>query len=255
VDLGLKGKTALVVGAGRGIGRAIALALASEGVSLGAWARSGPELESLAQAMGPNAQVHVQTCDVTQAAEVESRFAELERTLGRIEIVVYCVAALFEPKKLQFVDSQEAELYLRTDLGAAIQVFRRALPGMMEARFGRLVALGSLAARAGVPGGTLYAAAKAGLEGLVRGIAVDYARRGITANVVAPGFVETERLAKRLLGSDAARKELEDRTAARRLVRAEEVADAVTFLCSPRAGAITGIVLEVTAGAHLVGAF
>ena len=128
---------------------------------------------------------------------------------------------------------------------------RRALPGMVDARFGRVVALGSLAAHTGMPGGTLYAAAKAGLEGLVRGIALDYGRRGVTANAVSIGFTATERLEARLAGDPAARQRLDAATARKSVLEVDEVAAAVVFLCSARASGITGAVLPVTAGAHL----
>jgi 3-oxoacyl-[acyl-carrier protein] reductase len=122
---------------------------------------------------------------------------------------------------------------------------------MLEARRGRIVAVGSLAARTGIPGAPLYAASKAALEGLCRGLAVDYTRRGITANVVAAGFTDTERLAARLGDDGAARDRLVRATAARRLLGADEVADVVAFLCSRRAAGVTGAVIDVTAGAHL----
>jgi NAD(P)-dependent dehydrogenase (short-subunit alcohol dehydrogenase family) len=122
---------------------------------------------------------------------------------------------------------------------------------MMEARFGRIVALGSLAARTGVPGGTVYAAAKAGLEGLMRGLAVDYSRRGITSNAVAMGFCDTERLQARMKGDAAWREKLERATATRVLSTPAEIADVVSFLVSKRASAITGAVIDATAGAHL----
>ena len=114
-----------------------------------------------------------------------------------------------------------------------------------------VVGVGSLAARTGVAGGALYAAAKAGLEGLMRGLAVDYGRRGITANVVAPSLARTERLVARIAGDPDHEQKLERATASRRIPEPREIADVVTFLCSERAGAITGAVVDATAGAHL----
>jgi NAD(P)-dependent dehydrogenase (short-subunit alcohol dehydrogenase family) len=122
---------------------------------------------------------------------------------------------------------------------------------MVEARFGRIVGLGSVAARTGVSGGALYAAGKAALEGLLRGIALDYSRRGVTANVVSIAFADTERLQGRVASDPAARERIERATATRRIPTPEEIADVVAFLCSPRASAITGAVVDATAGGHL----
>ena len=137
------------------------------------------------------------------------------------------------------------------DLTSAIALCTRVLPAMMDARFGRIVALGSLGARFGIAGATLYAATKAALEGLCRGIALDYSRRGITANTLSISFVETERLAVRSAQDPEARARLQRATATRALLTPAQVADVATFLCSPRAAAITGSVIDVTAGAHL----
>ena len=145
----------------------------------------------------------------------------------------------------------EIRAHLAVDLDAAVALSQAVLGDMMLAGYGRLVAVGSLAARTGVAGGVAYATAKAGLEGLMRGIALDYGRRGITANVVAVSFAETERLTGRIAGDAAHRERLERATALRRLPTPDEIADPIVFLCSPRAAAITGAVLDATAGAHL----
>jgi NAD(P)-dependent dehydrogenase (short-subunit alcohol dehydrogenase family) len=122
---------------------------------------------------------------------------------------------------------------------------------MMQARFGRIVATGSVAARTGISGGTMYTTTKAALEGLVRGIALDDSRRGITANVVAIGFADTERLATRTAGDEAARERLVRATATRAIPSADDIAHVIAFLCSAKASAITGSVVDATAGVHL----
>jgi 3-oxoacyl-[acyl-carrier protein] reductase len=107
----------------------------------------------------------------------------------------------------------------------------------------------------GIPGAAAYATSKAALEGLARGIALDYSQRGITANVLALGFVETERLAARLAGSPGAREKLVAGTATKRIIAPEEVAATTAFLCSEHARSITGAVIELDAGAHLATGF
>jgi NAD(P)-dependent dehydrogenase (short-subunit alcohol dehydrogenase family) len=132
-----------------------------------------------------------------------------------------------------------------------MSICRRLLPGMLRNRQGRVVALGSMAAWAGMPGGTEYTTGKAGLEGFIRGLALEYSSQGVNANVVSLGFVETERLGKRLGSDPEARERLVKATARKSLISPEEVANVVAFLCSSKASAITGAVIDVTAGAHL----
>ena len=252
MELGIRGRVALVAGGGRGIGRAVAVALAEEGADVAPLARTGREVDACAsdvRALGRRAcPIAV---DVTRRDALAEAFAQVTRELGAPTLLVLAVAAVYEPKKLQFVDQHEADALLSADVTSAVDLCRLALPGMMEARFGRIVAIGSVAARGGVAGGALYSASKAALEGLTRGIAVDYSRRGITANVVSVSFADTERLASRLGGDVEARARLERSTASRHIPTPAEIADVVTFLCSPRASSITGAVIDATAGGHL----
>jgi NAD(P)-dependent dehydrogenase (short-subunit alcohol dehydrogenase family) len=254
MDLGLDGKVALVAGGGRGIGRAVARALAREGAHVAVAARGQDDLDkAAAEVRAAGRKAATVAVDLGTAGAADQALAAT-RTLGPPTLLVLCAAVLYEPKKLHHVSDAEIATALSVDVGAALALCRAFLPDMMLARFGRIVAVGSLAARTGIAGATLYGAAKAALEGLVRGLAVDYTRRGITANVVAAGFTETERLQQRL-GDETvaatARERLTRATATRRLLAPEEVADVVTFLCSPRAGGITGAVVDVTGGAHL----
>lgn len=247
MDLGIGGRVALVAGASQGIGRAIARSLAAEGAKLALFARTPDKLEEAAKEVNGLA-VPV---DLADRAATKKALERVKSELGAPAIFVHAAAAVYEPKKLQYTDDDEVDRFLETDLRSAIEICKAVLPDMMQSRWGRVVMLSSLAARNGVSGATLYGVAKAGLEGLVRGIALDDSRRGITANAVALGFVDTERLAMRVSTDPQARERLTKATATKRLPTPAEVADVVTFLCSPRANAITGAVIDVTAGAHL----
>jgi len=252
MNLELTNKVALVVGASRGVGRAVALSLAREGCDVAVLARTKEPLEAAAaeiRALGRKASAQV--CDVADSKSLAVALDAVRGELGAPTIVVLSVAALWAPKKLHLHEPAEARALLDTDLWSAVEICRQTLPDMMTARFGRIVALSSIAARTGISGGALYAAAKAGLEGLVRGLAVDYSRRGVSAVAVALGFVDTERFKGRTGGDEAWRRKLEDATATRKIPSVDEVADFITVLCSPKSAALTGSVIELSAGAQL----
>jgi NAD(P)-dependent dehydrogenase (short-subunit alcohol dehydrogenase family) len=252
MDLGIADKVALVVGGGRGIGRAVALTLAREGAHVAVLSRTPAELEETARAISALGRKSLAcAADATDAKAVDAALASVRRALGPPTLLILGAAALYRPQKLQHLEDDEAARFLAVDVQSAVSLCKRVLPDMLEAGFGRIVGLGSVAARTGVAGGTLYAAGKAALEGLLRGIALDYSRRGITANVCAIAFAETERLAGRIAGDPAHREKLERATATRAIPSAADIAEVVAFLCSARAGAITGAVIDATAGAHL----
>lgn len=252
MDLGLTGKTALVVGGGRGIGRATVRLLAQEGAHVAVFSRTATEVEAAAlEVRASGRKAFAASVDVLDRPKFHAAFDAARDALGAPSVLVWCVAPFWKPTRLQHLPDEELDQLLATDLSAALVACRRALDGMLEAQFGRLVLVGSLVSQVGIAGGTAYAAAKAGLEGAVRALSVDYARRGITANVVSPGFTASERLEQRLAGDPEQREKLVRHTTRRALVTPAEVAEAIVFLCSTRAAAITGTVLEVTAGAHL----
>lgn len=252
MDLGISGRVALVAGASQGIGRAVALGLAREGADVAVLARSEDKLEKVAgeiRALGRRAlPIPV---DVTDRPALAAAVERVSSELGAPTVLALVAAAVYEAKKLQFHDQAEADRLLATDFVSAVDLCRAVLPGMMQARHGRIVAVSSVAAGTGVPGGALYGAGKAALEGLMRGIALDDSRRGITANAVRVGFADTERLAMRTAGHTEARERLARHSSVRRLLTPEEVADVVVFLCSDRASAVTGAVVDATGGAHL----
>jgi NAD(P)-dependent dehydrogenase (short-subunit alcohol dehydrogenase family) len=252
----LSGRVALVVGASRGIGRAVAEALAREGADVVAVARDEGRLVDLAgRVRGFGRRCETIAVDVADDAALT---AGLDAVVARgLEptILVHAAAAVYRHQRLQFVELAELDRMHAIDVRSAIVAARWTIPHMIGARFGRVVLLGSLAAHVGIPGGAAYATSKAALEGLARGIALDYSQRGITANVLSLGFVETERLGERLAGDAEARARLVETTATKRLTTPEEVASATLFLCSEHARSITGSVIEMTAGAHLATRF
>jgi 3-oxoacyl-[acyl-carrier protein] reductase len=252
----LSGRVALVIGASRGIGRAIAVALAREGADVIAVARDAQGLEDLAVHVGE----HGRACEAVavDVADDVALTAALDAQVlaGRAPtILVHCAASVYTHRRLQFVELTDIDRMHAVDVRSAIVTSRWMIPHMVGARWGRIVLLGSLAAQTSIPGAAMYATNKAALEGLARGIALDYSQRGITANVLALGFVETERLAARLAGDPAAREKLVEGTATKRIITPEEVANMVAFLCSEHARSITGAVLDATAGAHLATRF
>ncbi len=252
MDLGIAGRVALVAGASQGIGRAIAMELAREGVDVILLARSREKLDAVSEGVrGLGRRSAVVAVDVADQSMLRQEVSNAINNLGAPTILSLAVAAVWVPQKLQFVSDEEVDRLFRTDVSSAVDLCRLLLPGMTEARFGRIVAVGSVAARSGVSGGSLYASSKAALEGLMRGIALDDSRRGVTANTVAVSFADTERLAMRTAGDEGARERLVRATATRRLPTPEDIASVVAFLCSTRASAITGAVVDATAGAHL----
>ncbi|MBS2023282.1 MAG: SDR family oxidoreductase, partial [Deltaproteobacteria bacterium] len=240
MNLSLDGRVALVVGGGRGIGRACAITLAMEGADVAVLARTQSELEATCeQIRGLGRRALALTVDATDRTAIDQALTKLRTELGPPTLLVLGAAALYTPRKLQHIEDAEADRFLAVDVGSAVSLCTRVLPDMLEARFGRIVALGSVAARTGVAGGTLYAAGKAALERLCRGIALDYSRRGINANAVAISFADTERLQGRTASDPEARARLERATATKAIPTPAEIADVVAFLCSPRAAAIT----------------
>lgn len=252
----LSGRVALVVGASRGIGRSIAEALAREGADVIAIARDEGRLAELAAGIRAAGRIcEPIAVDVADDAALTSRLDAVAARGLAPTILVHAAAAIYRHQRLQFIELAELDRMHAIDVRSAVVVARWAIPHMIGARFGRIVFLGSLAAHVGIPGGAPYATSKAALEGLARGIALDYSQRGITANVLSLGFVETERLAGRLAGDAEARARLVETTATKRLTTPEEAASAVLFLCSDHARSITGSVIEMTAGAHLATRF
>jgi 3-oxoacyl-[acyl-carrier protein] reductase len=228
-----QGRVVLVTGGNRGIGLAIAQRFAAQGDRVAVTSRSG-DVEGFLTLK----------CDVTSGEEVDAAFDRLEQEWGPAEVVVANAGVTRDGLTLRMKDDDFTSV-VDANLAGAFRVARRAVKPMTRARTGRLIFLSSVVALSGSAGQANYAASKAGLVGLARSLAREFASRNVTANVVAPGPIETDMTA--VLGDDR----LEAFTAAvplGRLGTSDEVAAAVTFLASPEAAYITGAVLPVDGG-------
>jgi 3-oxoacyl-[acyl-carrier protein] reductase len=241
-DLSTEG-CALVTGASRGIGAATAKALAADGWAVGVGYRSGSEVAqavvSEIESAGGTA-VALQG-DITDPQTPDALFAALEESFGRPVLCLVNNAGVTDDDLTPSLSDEAWQTVIDTDLTAAFRLTRRALRPMMRARAGRIVNIASVVGLRANPGQPNYAAAKAGLIALTRNAAVEVARRGITINAVAPGWIDTE------MTQDVDQALLE-RVPARRAGTAEEVAACVRFLTSDQAGYVTGAVLSVDGG-------
>jgi 3-oxoacyl-[acyl-carrier protein] reductase len=238
----LSGKTAFVTGSTRGIGRAIAGALHQAGASV---AIVGRELERARAVAGELGERTVGVaCDVARADQVEAALAETEKTLGPIGILVNNAGLTRDNILLRLTDA-DWDTVLSANLKGAFYTTRAAIKGMMKRRSGRIINVTSIVGLIGNKGQANYAASKAGLVGFTKSVAKVYASRGVLANCIAPGFIETD-----MTGAlpDEARATLLEDIALGRLGRPEDVAGAALFLASDLASYITGQVLVVDGG-------
>lgn len=229
-----EGRVALVTGGNRGIGRAIAEHLLAEGYRVAVTSRSGEVPEGL---LGV-------PCDITDEDQVEAAFATVEEKLGPVEVLV-ANAGITRDTLLMRMKDDDWDAVIDTNLTGTFRVVRRASRGMMKARFGRIILISSVVGLYGGAGQVNYAASKSGLVGMARSITRELGQRGVTANVVAPGFIRTDMTAQ--LREETVAQYL-SHIPAGRLGEVEDIARAVAFLAEDRAGYISGAVLPVDGG-------
>jgi 3-oxoacyl-[acyl-carrier protein] reductase len=226
-------RTVLVTGGNRGIGLAIATAFTEKGYRVAVTYRDKPV----------DGFVSVR-CDVTSNDEVEAAFTAVEEQLGPVEILVSNAGANADQLLLSMKEDAWSSV-VDANLNGAYRVARRATSKMIRARWGRMIFISSVVALSGSPGQTNYAASKAGLIGLARSLAREIGGRGVTVNVVSPGFVTTDMTAAL---PEARQAEILEQVPLKRMATPEEVAAVATFLASQAAGYITGAVIPVDGG-------
>ena len=230
-------RSVLVTGGNRGIGLAIAQGFHADGDRVAVTHRGSGV---------PDGMLGVR-CDVTDAVEVDAAFAAVEAAQGPVEVLV-SNAGMTDDTLLLRMSEDSFQAVLDANLTGAYRVAKRAAGGMLKMKRGRMIFISSVVGLMGAPGQVNYAASKAGLIGLARSIARELGSRGITANVVAPGFIETDMTAAM---TDARKAEVLAGVPLRRYGSVEEIAAAVRYLASPEAGYLTGVVLAVDGGVSM----
>lgn len=245
----LKGKVALVTGASRGIGKAIALALAENGaavaVNYSSSEASALEVAEIIRKNGGRAEIFKARVNVE--SEVEEMFTAVEKSLGPVDILVNN-AGITKDNLLMRMKTEEWDSVIDVNLKGAFLCTRRAVKGMMKNRYGKIINISSVVGFAGNAGQFNYSATKAGIIGMTKSAALEFASRGIRVNAVAPGFIETDMTASL---SDDVKAAYMEKIPLKSLGKPEDIANAVVYLASPLSDYMTGQTLHLNGGMYL----
>ncbi|MHA3658909.1 3-oxoacyl-ACP reductase FabG [Yersinia enterocolitica] len=244
--MSFEGKIALVTGASRGIGRAIAELLAERGARVIGTATSQKGAEAISAYLGDQGKGLM--LNVVDPASIESVLATIRAEFGEVDILVNN-AGITRDNLLMRMKDEEWQDIIDTDLTSVFRLSKAVMRAMMKKRFGRIITIGSVVGTMGNAGQVNYAAAKAGLIGFSKSLAREVASRGITVNVVAPGFIETDMTTAL---TDDQRAGILAQVPANRLGQAKEIASAVAFLASDEASYISGETLHVNGGMYMI---
>jgi len=242
----LTGKSALITVATGAIGGGIARVLHAQGATVALSGTRREVLDRLAADLGRR--VHVLPCNLADAAETDALVSRAEEAMGQLDILVANAGVTKDNLFVQLRD-EEWDQVITVNLSATFRLARAAVRGMMRRRFGRIIAITSVVGTTGNPGQANYVAAKAGITGMIKSIAQEYAKRGVTANCVAPGFIVTP-MTDRL--NDKQREVILAKIPANRAGTVEEVAAAVAFLAANEAAYVTGQTLHVNGGMAMI---
>ncbi|HII2982893.1 TPA: 3-oxoacyl-ACP reductase FabG [Yersinia enterocolitica] len=244
--MSFEGKIVLVTGASRGIGRAIAELLAERGARVIGTATSEKGAEAISAYLGDQGKGLM--LNVVDPASIESVLATIRAEFGEVDILVNN-AGITRDNLLMRMKDEEWQDIIDTDLTSVFRLSKAVMRAMMKKRFGRIITIGSVVGTMGNAGQVNYAAAKAGLIGFSKSLAREVASRGITVNVVAPGFIETDMTTAL---TDDQRAGILAQVPANRLGQAKEIASAVAFLASDEASYISGETLHVNGGMYMI---
>lgn len=246
MDLGIAGKVALVTGGARSLGKADCLALAAEGAKIAVLDLNAEGAEETAKEIaGAGGSARGYACDVRDGATVRDVVGRVERDLGPVDICVNNAGIIYTVAQLKDMRDEDWELNLAINLTGTYNVSKAVFPGMRERRWGRIVVMASIAGLMGGFGQTAYATTKLGVIGFAKSVALEGARYNVTCNAIAPGIIAPNASLSPLY------ERMVKRVAMQHEGEPEDIANAITFLCSERARYITGAVLTVTGGMDL----
>jgi len=245
--LPLRGRVALVTGASRGIGRAVALALGAAGATVACCARSAEQIEATAAEVGGHGgRARGFRLDVTRRNEIDAVVADIGAALGPIDILVNNAGITLDKRSVEVTDDEWDDV-LATNLTSTFTLARAVAPGMMEQRRGKIINIGSMYGKIGVPRYAAYCASKAAVEALTRSLAVEWARHGIQVNCLAPGYVNTD-IPREAMADEKLRTLFLSRVPARRIGEPEEVATLAVYLASAASDFMTGQTVYLDGG-------